>query len=213
MADQLATTTDLASFMQIDPASLNTATATLLIECATAAVQQAGGGQRIVQVAGDTCSILSTSESWLELPQIPVTSVASVVLDGVTLTVGTDYKVFGNRLWRVQGWQNNLGWTWGWDWQPTWLWPVTTYPFPEPSLSAITYTHGYAAGAQELQLARLATLSLARGVYINASGVSSEHIDDYSVTFSTMATDLEMSKYLRNAIRKAYGRRAGLVRI
>lgn len=217
MADQLATAADLAAFLQIDPADLNPTTATLLLECATAAVQTAAGGQRIVQVVGDTCSILSTSDSWLDLPQIPVTAVTSVVLDGVTLTVNTDYKVFGNRLWRAQGWQNNLGWTWGWDWPATWPpIPPATYPVQEPSLSAITYTHGYASGAQELQVGRSVVLALAREAFVNPTGAASESLDDYSVSFVSfgrMIGSIEDSKPLKAAIRKAYGRRGGLVRI
>lgn len=210
MADQLATPGDLASFLQQD---LDLSTATLLIECSTAAVQQAAGGQRIVEVVGDVCSILSTSDSWLDLPQIPVTAVTSVVLDGVTLVEGTDYKVLGNRLWRAQGWQTNIGWVYGWDWRPSWSSLGTPWGAQEPSLSVITYSHGYAAGAQNLQLGRSAALSVARGGYTNPSGATGEKIDDYAVSYDAMAAAVEASPYLKAALRKAYGRRGGLVRI
>src|SRR5690242_5591066 len=109
MADQLCTPEDLASALQAD---LDASTATLWVECATAVVQATAGGQRIVQVVDDTFTILGTTDSWLDLPQLPVTSVASVVLDGVTLTAGspgdasTTYRRHGNRLWRTDGWQN-----------------------------------------------------------------------------------------------------------
>jgi hypothetical protein len=217
MADPFATLQDLADSMQVSLASLNTGTATLLLETATAAVQEAAR-QRILQVVGDTCSILSTTDSWLDLPQIPVTAVTSVVLDGVTLTLNTDYKVFGNRLWRQWGWQNNMGWSWGWDWnwRPSYAADGTPYTSQAPSLSVITYTHGYAAGAQELQLARGATLSLAKGVYVNPSGVQSESIDDYNVAYTSsraLSAQMELAPHVKGAIRRQYARRAGLVRL
>lgn len=198
MADTLATAADLAAVLQVDVADIPSATATLLLECATAVVQQAAGGQRIIQVVGDTAELLGTTDSWLDLPQIPVTAVTSVVLDGVTLTAGTaasattTYRLVGNRLWRYDGWQNYVG---------------------VPSDVVVVYTHGYAAGAQQLQLGRNACLSLAKAGFTNPSGVSSESIDDYSLTYNTMSASMEASPYLQAAIRKAYGRRAGLARI
>ena len=215
MADQLATPADLASLLQMD---VDTATATLLIEAATGVVQQACGGQRIVQVVGDVATIIGTTDSWLDLPQIPVTSVASVALDGTTLTVTTDYRVFGNRIWRKFGWQTNYGWPydgaysyWG-GYPPPSI--ISGYPYQEPSGVVVTYTHGYAPGAQELQLARSAVLSMCATAYSNPSGSSSESIDDYSVNFGrTLDAPLVLSPTLKAALRRQYGRRAGLVRI
>lgn len=210
MADQLATPTDLAALLQQD---VDTSTATLLLEMATAVVQQACGGQRIVQVVGDVLTLGCYSDSWLDLPQIPVTAVASVVLDGATLTVNTDYKLVGNRIWRRYGWQGNLGLPWDWQYS----WPHATippgYPVQEPSSVVVTYTHGYAAGSQDLQLARSAVLTLAKGGYTSPSGASSESIDDYSVTFDAMVSRMEAAPFLKAALNKKYGRRAGLVRI
>lgn len=210
MADQLATPSDLASLLQSD---VDTSTATLLIEMATAIVQQACGGQRIIEVVGDIATLGAYSDSWLDLPQIPVASVASVVLDGTTLTAGTDYKVVGNRIWRRHGWQANLGypWDWSYSWQHATIPPG--YPVQEPSTAVVTYTHGYAAGSQNLQLARGAVLSLARGGYSNPSGTTSESIDDYSASYDAMAGRMEAATFLKAALAKKYGRRAGLIRI
>lgn len=195
MADQLATLQDLADALQIPLADLPTGTGTLLLECATAVVQIAAGGQRIVQVVGDTASLIGTTDSWLDLPQIPVTAVASVTLDGAALTVGIDaaqYKHLGNRLWRTDGWQTYVG---------------------RPSEVVSVNTHGYPAGHQKLQLGRWATLSLAKGQVPNPGSVASESIDDYSVTFDKMSAQMEASPFLQKALRKAYGRRASLVRL
>jgi len=215
----LASLQDLADALQIPVGTLPAGTGTLLLETATAAVQQAAG-QRIVQVTNETISILSTSDSWLDLPQIPVTAVGTVVLDGTTLTLNTDYKVFGNRLWRRQGWQNNLGqqWglDWGWNWRPWWSTNGNVFTGPEPSLSTVTYTHGYASGAQELQLARSAVLSLARSAYANPSGVQSESIDDYSINYMSaraLTSQMELTAAVKSALRRQYGRRGGLVRV
>lgn len=195
MADQLCTSSDLAAYLQQD---LDASTATLLIECATAVVQAAAGGQRIVQVVDDVASLTGTTDSWLDLPQIPVTAVSTVTLDGSTVAAGApgsgaaNYRLRGNRLWRGCGWQTYCG---------------------EPSDVLVTNTHGYATGAQELQLARQAVLSLSGGSYSNPSGASREQIDDYAIQYDAMAARMESSPRLAAALRKQYGRRAGLVRI
>ncbi len=193
MADQLTTSGDLALIMQL--ASVDTATATLLIEVGTAIVQAAAGGQRIVGVTGDTFTLIGTTDSWLDLPQIPVSAVSSITIDGTTVTAGTDaddYKRIGNRLWRTNGWQ--------------------TY-CDIPSIVTGTYSHGYAAGRQELQLGRGSVLSIIRGAYDNPSGVLRESIDDYTVAYEEMSAQMEAAPHLKAAIRRQYGRRAGLVRI
>lgn len=212
MADQLATPADLASLLQGD---VDTSTATLLIECATAVVQEAAGGQRIVQVVGDTMNILGTSDSWLDLPQLPVTAVTSVTLDGVTLVAGTDYKVFGNRLWRRQGWQSNTNWPIGVEGVGWYGYgsPSLSWPLQEPSALVVVNTHGLAPGDWRLQFGRSAALGLARSVYANPSGITSESIDDYSVTYEQMAARMEAAPHLKSALAKKYGRRAGLARI
>src|SRR3954471_1073390 len=161
MADQLCTPADLASWLQQD---LDLSTATLLVECATAVVQEAAGGQRIIQVVGDTANVLGDTGSWLQLPQLPVTAVTSVTVDGTALVLGAGYKVFGSKLWRKFGWQTNYGWPfdlayskWGGYPPPS---VVSGYPYQEPSGVVVVYTHGYPAGHQSLQLARGVVLSL-----------------------------------------------------
>lgn len=195
MADQLATPEQLASALQQD---LDASTANLWVNAATAVVQNAAGGQRILQVVDDTATLLGTTDSWLDLPQIPVTAITSVTLDGTALTLGvagsggTTYRRKGNRLWRGDGWQTYVG---------------------EPSDVVVVNTHGYAAGAQELEMARGSVLGLAKQAYINVSGASRERIDDYEVAFEAVAAVLEAAPNLKAALRRQYGRRAGLVRI
>lgn len=213
MADQLCTVADLTSVLE--RTDIDTTKATILIETATAVVQEACGGQRIVQVTGDQVAIEGITDSWLALPQIPVTTVTSVVLDGTTLlTANNDYKVVGNRLWRRLGWQTNWGWPIDWPYP---VWGINGTPFnwqgmlSEPSVVVVTYTHGYAANSQQLQLARAAVLSIIAAAYANPQGLQSEHIDDYSVTYSKLS--MELTDTMRAKLRRQYGRRAGLVRV
>jgi hypothetical protein len=192
MADQLATPEDLASLLGRDDIDLYKAT--LLVEMGTAIVQEAAGGQRIVQVVDDEIELQGTTDAYLTLPQIPVINVTSVILDGVALTAGVDYKKVGNRLWRRTGWQSNWGqyapqsyaaglgvgveiaYVYNRGHQYTDFAGVSE---AEPSLVQLVVTHGYAPGRQELQLGRSSVLSMG----------------------------------LKAAIRKQYGRRGGLVRI
>jgi hypothetical protein len=216
MADQLATALDLAALLQQD---LDLSSATLVIEMATALVQEAAGGQRIVQVVDDPFEIGGTTDSWLNLPQIPVTAVASLVRDdGEAVTIGTgvnaDYKLIGNRLWSRCGWQAALGWGAGFDY-PSASGRVFGVPGDTQTPTKVTglYTHGYATGHWKLQLGRTATLGLAKAPYANPSGRTSTHIDDYSEAYDVMAARMEASPYLKNALRRQYGRPAGLARI
>lgn len=181
MADQLCTPADLASRLQQD---LDTATATLLVECATAVIQECTG-QRIVDLTDTAVIDIDpwTNDYYLDLPQFPVRSVSAVVLDGNTIT---DWILRSQRLWRVNGWM------------------MTTFP----SQVKVTYAHGYLAGSQYLQLARNAALSLATGAYVNPDAATSVKIDDYATAYESMAGRMEASPYLREALKNAYGQSA-----
>lgn len=202
MADQLLTPEDLASLLERD--DIDRSKAVMLIECVTAVIQEATGGQRIVLVENDTFQIMATRDQWLALPQIPVVSVASVDIDGNALTEGTGFKRFGNRLWRKQGWSNRCTYPW--------TVPQILYGQDLPQVNGV-YSHGFADGSQDLQLARAAGISILKGVYGNPTGATSEAIDDYSVSYELLAVQLEASPYLKAALRSKYGRRAGIVRV
>ncbi len=177
MADQLATPEDLASLLQQD---LDAATANLLLELATAKVQRAAGGQRIL--AATSTAVLPGIESyWLMPPQMPVRSVSLVVLDGTTVT---DWSLRGQQIWRAAGWMQS---------------------YSPPTEVKVTYAHGLPAGSQDLQLAREATLSLARMGYGNPGGVASEAIDDYRVSYAEADARMQMTTVMREAIAAQYG--------
>jgi hypothetical protein len=181
MADLLATPTDLATALQED---IDTATATMLLELATARVQRAAGGQRIVDVT-DTAIIDVTDpyDEYLTLPQLPVRSVSSVLLDGVAIT---DWYLRQQKLWRSSGWMA--------CWSP-------------PSQVTVTYAHGLLTGSQYLQSARDVTLALAGAGYGDptAGTVSAEALDDYRVEYAAADARMHVTDSMRDRLRDAYG--------
>ncbi|MFG1847783.1 hypothetical protein [Micromonospora carbonacea] len=185
MADMLAAPGDLASLLERD--DLDEYKATMLIECATAVVQAAADGQRIVEVVDDVAEVTAGTGQWLSLPQFPVRSVASVNYDGTVMASGpAGYRLRGSRLFRRCGWSDS----------PLDMIPVT-----------VVYTHGYPEGAQELQLGRSAVLGLIRDVYDNPAGLKAESIDDWSATYSALSTQMDGTPALRKALHWQYGRR------
>lgn len=191
MADQLATPQDLATLIGVDWDTLTEAeqaSLTMLVEIGTAVVQ-AEVGQRLVAVQDDEIVLLGTTDSWLSLPQRPVTDVSSVEIDGAAVT---DWRRYGARLWRSRGWASSS---------------------TEPSTVSVTYSHGHADSAQELQLARGAVLAVVRDWAANPGAATTLKIDDYAETYSAMAARLETSTHLRAGLRRQYSQRGGLVRI
>ncbi len=191
MADQLADPADLGRLLQLP--SINTASATLLVEIGTAVVQ-AETGQRIVQVTNDVLELdLDEYDGgpWLNLPERPVTAVATVLIGS---TAVTDWSLQKRRcrLWRALGWRSTL----------------IAYP-DQPSTVTVTCTHGYAAGNQKLQLARGAVLSMISGLYSNPDGASSVKIDDYAATYAAMERQLAASENLVRLLHRQYGRKVG----
>lgn len=190
MADMLVTASELASFLQKD---VDTASATLAIEIATGLVQGAAE-QRIVQVIDDTVTLdldADDRSQWISLPERPVTAVGTVLVGATTVTDFTAQLRRG-RLYRAMGWRSAT--------LPVWS---------APSTVTVTYSHGYATGDQKLQVARGATFALAAVAYENATGATSEQIDDYAVRYEAAAARLEASPALKTALRRQYGRPAG----
>lgn len=206
MADQLATVADLAAALGKPVADVDPVAAAVQIEAATAVVQEAAGGQRILEVVGESEAIPAPSGNWLELSQRPVTAVASVTLpDGTVVIAGTasgTYRRIRNRLWRNVGWAHRI------------YFPLSYLDLCDgPSEITVVYTHGWPDGSQQLQLARGAVLSLAKAPFNNPTGASREQIDDYSVAYDRASAALEATPYLQKSLRRQYGKRAAMVRV
>lgn len=195
--DRLATVEDLRRMPGVPGVDeLSDDQAGLLIEVATAVVQAAAGGQRILEVVDDTVTVYADYASFVRLPQHPVTAITSVTSDGVLLAAGTGaygtWRRSPGGIWRDCGW-------------------VTSCQVEVPV--DVVYTHGYAEGDQRLQLARSAVLGLVKGVVVNPTGATRLAIDDYQEAYEAAASALEASPSLTAALRRQYSRRAGTVRI
>lgn len=199
MADMLVTAAELASHLQQD---VDAASAQLAIQNATGVVQ-AICRQRLVEVVGDVATLPATGSRWLDLPQAPVSAVASVTISAVAVTSWTltSNPISGRaRLWRYWGWRYAAG---GGQ-----LWPLTVLP-----QVVVTYTHGYPAGDPGLELARAAVLALAAGGYRNPDGLRSEAIDDYQVAYADSASRAVLDPVTAAALRRQYGVISGTVNI
>ncbi|MDY7102122.1 MAG: hypothetical protein S0880_13125 [Actinomycetota bacterium] len=138
----LITAAELDAFMQqtVDPDL-----ADHLLAAVTAEAQEATR-QDIVEVADDVVTLPGRADRVITLPQRPVTSVASVVLDGETLTAGTDYVLVAGKLWRVSTNAASVGSHWG----------------HLDDLVVITYSHGYSAAAMPTWVKDIAKAACAR---------------------------------------------------
>ncbi len=162
------TIADLEAFLQVTIGTPN-ASATAAIAAASAAIQNECR-QRIEQVAADVLTLtVEASRSTILLPEQPVTAVASVVEDGTTLTVGTDYR------WTSAGLLVRQGRAWHSGWQEV----------------VVTYTHGYATIPDDLKgvCIRAAARSYQAGLRASSTGgvpgIQAESAEgDYSVTFT-----------------------------
>lgn len=191
MADQLVTPTEIADFLGVTPSE-----ADRLATQATSLVQEATG-QRLVEVVDDTVTVMGTTESWLALPEMPVSSVSSVQIDD---EVVDDYKLVGSRLWRAGGWASK---------------DYDVSKIHEPSAVKVVHTHGYTAGDQRLERARTAAFALAVQVHDNPSGAVGLSVDDYREQFGQSAGDagVQVPESVAVSLRRYYGRKAGLVRL
>lgn len=187
MADMLIEPQALANLLgrTVDEAKANE-----VIAAATAVVQEAAG-QDLLFLADDVAEPEGDIAAELQLPQRPVTAVASVVLDGETLTEDTDFVRSGSKLWRACGWQ-----------------PC----YPTPSKVVVTYSHGYQADDQRLELARSVCKVLAVPAYENVVAATSERVGDYAIAYDAATAKLETSPTLKTALRRKYGRSVGTIR-
>lgn len=207
MAAELVTAAELSSWVGV---TIPQAQADLFIAAATALVQ-AETGQTLTQVLNDTVVLDGTSSEWLALPQRPVTAVHSVTMQDANLAPvvldTSQYSVRGNRLWRP----------WGWQFSAVFLPPVRMLgyqylTYPPPSQVTVLCDHGYATGAQELELARMAIFTLAASVFANPSGSRSVTVDDYSESFADAYAGMQLPPGTKAALRRRYGHSAGSVK-
>jgi hypothetical protein len=193
----IASPTDLATRLNTTFTAGQTAQAQMLLDEASSLIRFTIG-QTLTAVTADSITLEAPSGAWLDLPQRPVTNVESVLSDGVPVT---DYKLIGNRLWRVGGWGRRF-------WYGMWLRNV-----PYPHTVTVVYDHGYAAGDEHLNLAKGVCCTLASQAIVQPAGnVQSEAIDDYKVVFRPNSGPLQMTADLEASLIRAYGRAAFSIR-
>jgi hypothetical protein len=193
--DPLATVADLeARGLTIEPGE-ETVVETFLAE-ASAAVREAAG----VPISQTTSTVAlegPDNSQWLTLPGPPIISVATVAIDGETVT---DWKLRSHQLWRAAGWS----------------------PTCEPSEVTVTQTHGLPVVDADIVglVCRIAAAVLVHyraqpdGEGLAAKDVRAERIGDYSVTYgdSGRITDIELPDYLREQLAARFGGGVAVVR-
>ncbi|MEV4858928.1 hypothetical protein [Streptomyces ossamyceticus] len=193
--DPLATVADLENRgLTIDPAE--TAVVETFLAEASAAVREAAGVP-ISQTTSTVALEAPDNSPWLMLPGPPIQSVASVAIDGETVT---DWKLRSNQLWRPGGWQTGS----------------------EPSEVTVTQTHGLPEVPADLVglVCRIAAAVLVHyraqpdGEGLAAKDIRAERIGDYSVTYgdSGRITEIELPDYLREQLAARFGGGVAVVR-
>ena len=182
----LATVDDVVAIIQRDLSATEQTSAARLIPMASALVRKYCR-QTITQQT-ETVTIPGNWTHVLELPQRPVTSVASVVINGATAP-STQWKLLDNRLFLSSG-----------SFQPDYgtmylgganLWGPAgstagpqatgaTWQGPQAQIT-VTYTHGYAETPADISnvVAGMVALAIASPV-----GINSEMIGGYKVAYS-----------------------------
>lgn len=163
-----ATYQDLEDRLRVTFTAAEQVQAVALLESATSLIQ-AAARQVLEQVTGDTVTLDGNGQRILTLPQIPVTAVSSVTVDGETLTFDTHYRWSPNGLlYRT--------------WDGFWGRQFAAWGDLLQSI-VVVYSHGYAAIPDDLRTVCVEVA--ARAWSTPAGAVRSESIGSYSVTYDT----------------------------
>lgn len=189
-----ATYTDLENRFGITMTSAERTRAAALIADAQRLIQD-DTGQTIELVSNDSVTLPGAYTASIRLPQRPVVSVASVVLDGSTLTAADDWYVDGDDLVRTGIWpasQNRFGISGAWG---------------DPSQAlVVTYTHGWAAIPGAI---KAVCLEMVGRVWVNPGATSEQEIGNSRATYA--AQGLLMTEDERQAVRGAIRRQSASV--
>ncbi|MFI7014147.1 hypothetical protein [Streptomyces sp. NPDC050164] len=163
MASPWATPEDLRLHLRLDAIDAAQAAAGL---GEAEVIVRAALRQHIDAVAGDTVELVGNGRRLINLPEMPVTAVASVHLDGELLTNGTDYR------WNRYGILTRLG-------EPTWRGRLAAC-WPLDAEVSVVYDHGY---AQVPAAVKQVCIQLAGRAWVNPRSMASESIGDWSGTW------------------------------
>lgn len=169
---QFATNSDLAARLGLTLTSAEQGRADTLLGLASGIIQQSvRPAQTISQVSNDVYTRTGSSDERIRLPQRPVVSVASVVLDGVTMDP-TSYYLSGSELIRrnwssvIQDSSFGLPFAaWGYAW----------------STLVITYTHGFAVIPETV---KTICMEMVTRVWVNPGSVIQDAIAGVQTTYA-----------------------------
>jgi hypothetical protein len=194
---QFATVDEFATRLGADLTEAEETDAAVLLTLASAAIQDAAG-QAIEKVTNDTLSLRGTVAGRLMLPERPVLSVASVVLDGETLTVDEAYYLDGDELVRMPG-AYSAGFP-----------GSSRYGFGDADQTlVITYTHGYDPIPGFI---KAICLEMAVRVWVNPGLVQQEGYGSEQVTYQATG-GLVLTEAEERAVRRALRHTARSIRL
>jgi len=192
--DPLATVADLeARGLTVEPSEADIVGTYL--DIASTAVREAAGTP--ISETTSTIELEGAAGQWLTLPGLPISSVASVELDGVPVT---DWRLRSHRLWRAAGWTGCDG--------PSEVEVIQTHGLPTVPSDIVDLVCRMAAAAL------VAYRSEDGGAGIAAGNITSERIGDYAVTYGNdgRITEMELPQYWRDRLEARFGGGAQLLR-
>lgn len=170
---QFASADDFAARLGITLTGPETTRANLLLTRASEIIKRQTK-QQIELATGDTYTRPGDYATRVRLPQRPVVSVSSVILNGVTLVEGDNFYIENDELVRlnwnavIQDSSFGLPWAgWGFPW-----WTL-----------AITYTHGYSPVPEP---APTICMEMVTRVWVNPGSVARETIGNTATVYDNM---------------------------
>lgn len=204
---QFATHDDLAGRLFMGNGNVLTSpeqtAADALLTLASGLIQDVTG-QIIELVEDDVLTMPGTPEDRIELPERPVVSVASIMLDDVALTEGSDWYLDGATIYRRAAFFSpSIGVLDG----PFLL--GTGFGTPLRTLT-ITYTHGYADDAIPATVTAICMEAVVR-CFVNPGAVARETVGNTSTVYDNMRfspSGLILTDDERRTLKRRFGARA-----
>lgn len=200
-ATRFASSSDLAARLGLDFTADEHVRAAKLLADASGLIQDETA-QTIALVTGDVYTRPGDYDTRIRLPQRPVVSVASVVLNGVTLNPAQNYYLERDELVRlnwnsiIQDSSFGLPWAgWGFPW-----WNLV-----------VTYTHGFQTIPK---LVKDTCLEMATRVFVNPGAVIQEAIAGTQTTYAPYSAPprgLMLTEAEKNDLNKLLRRHSGSI--
>lgn len=197
--DPLATTGDLSARNIAVPSSMSADT---LLAAASATVREAAGCP--ISMATSTVPLVADDNCVLDLPGVPVTAVASVLIEGVAADASTLVNGCWSAGWRLSG--NRI--------------LFKQQRFETPATVTVTYTHGFTVVPEDIVdlVCALTAMAASGGDYGTVGRLDSYRIGDYSEKFVHPAgtespSPLAIPDSVRNGLRARFGTSAVMVSV